>query len=238
MKKPVVDYREFRLSRLNEPRFSHLKLLAGWLVYFVMYALTEHLIPPERCHVIHCWLDDVIPFCEAFVVPYYLWFALVAGTLLYFMLYDIDSFRRLSVFIIITQVVAMAVYIIYPNRQDLRPEVMPRENVFTWVLRFTYAFDTNTGVCPSLHVAYSVGIASTWLKYRQVPRWFKALIVALAALISLATAFIKQHSFVDIFAALALGALAEAVVYRDWWLRRLRRRAGQRRRAAHKKGAG
>ena len=32
MKKPVVDYREFRLSRLNEPRFAHLKLLAGWIL--------------------------------------------------------------------------------------------------------------------------------------------------------------------------------------------------------------
>ena len=44
MKKPVVDYREFRLSRLNESRFSHLKLLAGWIFYFVAYFITENLM--------------------------------------------------------------------------------------------------------------------------------------------------------------------------------------------------
>ena len=51
MKKPVVDYRQFRLSRLNDPQFSHLKLLLGWVVYFLFYFLTENFIPPESCHL-------------------------------------------------------------------------------------------------------------------------------------------------------------------------------------------
>ncbi len=29
VKKPVVDYRQFRLRKLNDPQFSHLKLLGG-----------------------------------------------------------------------------------------------------------------------------------------------------------------------------------------------------------------
>ena len=111
MKKPVVDYREFRLSRLNEPRFAHLKLLGGWIGYFILYFLTENLIPAAKCHPIHCWLDDVIPFNEWFLIPYCFWYALIVFSLLYFMLYDIDSFRRLSIFIMITQAVAMAIYI-------------------------------------------------------------------------------------------------------------------------------
>lgn len=222
MKKPVVDYREFRLSRLNEPRFSHLKLLGGWIAYFALYFLTENLIPAERCHVMHCALDDLVPFCEVFIIPYWGWFFLVAGSLLYFMLYDVDSFKRLSVFIMITQAVAMAVYILYPSRQDLRPAVMPRQNVFTAVLSFVYSFDTNTGVCPSLHVAYSMGILSVWLKYRDASRGFKAFIAAFVVTICLSTAFVKQHSFVDIFAALPVSLLAEAIVYgRDYWRPRL-----------------
>ena len=75
MRKPAVDYREFRFSRLNEPRYAHLKLLAGWIAYFVLYFLTENLIPAESCHVIHCALDDAIPFCEASPIPYMFWFA-------------------------------------------------------------------------------------------------------------------------------------------------------------------
>ena len=48
MRKPVVDYRQFRLSRLNEPRFAHLKLLLGWVGYFALYIITEQLIPAEN----------------------------------------------------------------------------------------------------------------------------------------------------------------------------------------------
>ena len=114
MRKPVVDYREFRLSRINEPRFSHLKLLLGWVAYFALYFLTENLIPLEKCHVMHCFLDDVIPFNELFVIPYTLWYVLIVGSLGYFALYNTDGFRRLSVFIMITQGVAMLVYIGVP----------------------------------------------------------------------------------------------------------------------------
>ena len=226
MKKPVVDYRSFRLSRINEPQYSHLWLLLGWVGYFILYFLTENLIPLEKCHLIHSPLDDLIPFNEWFFLPYTFWFFLVAGSLLWFLLYDVESFRGLSKFIIVTQVVAMAVYILYPSRQDLRPEVFSRDNFLTHVAAFIYAFDTPTGVCPSLHVAYSMGIASTWVKKQDAPTAWKVFVVLAAVVISIATAFVKQHSVVDILWALPLSLLAEWIVYRRWWRdRRTRKKA-------------
>ena len=219
MKKPAVDYRSFRLNRLNEPEFSHLKLLLGWVGYFILYFLTENLIPLEKCHVIHCALDDVIPFCELFVIPYVGWYGLIVFSLLYFALYNTDGFRRLSTFIMITQAVAMLIYIVYTSRQELRPDVMPRENILTWIMSQIYAFDTPSGIFPSLHVAYSLGIASVWCKEKSVSRGWKAFIVAAVAVICISTAFVKQHSVVDIFAAVPLGLLAELIVYRDRWLK-------------------
>ena len=168
MKKPEVDYREFRLSRLNEERFSHLKLLWGWVVYFVLFFLTENLIPAENCYPVHIPLDDMIPFTEVFVIPYALWYLLVVWSLVYFALYNVDNFKNLQTYIIITQVFAMTAYILFPTRQDLRPEVFARDNIFTQIVGFIYSMDTNTGVCPSLHVAYSIGIASTWLREKSV----------------------------------------------------------------------
>ncbi len=221
MKPVLYDYSAFRLNRLNEPRFAHLKLLLGWVGYFVMYFLTENLIPPEKCHVIHCFLDDLIPFSEWFLLAYCFWYALVFGSLLYFLLFDVPSFKKLQVFIIITQVIAMAVYVIWPSRQDLRPEVFLRDNVLTRLMAFIYSFDTSTGVCPSLHVAYSLGIASVWLKKKDAPVLWKAFIVLAVVLICLSVAFVKQHSVVDIFAALPLGLLAEALVYGRLWRDRI-----------------
>ena len=214
MKQPVVNYREFRLSKLNDPRFSHLKWLLGWVFYFAAYFLTEALIPVEKCHVIYSPLDDLIPFCEYFVIPYVFWYILIIGSLLYFLLYNVESFKNLQKYFIITQVVAVIIYIVYPNCQNLRPETFANDNVFTWMVGFLYSADTNTGVCPSLHCAYSIGIASVWLKENGVSKWFKGLIVALAILICMSTAFIKQHSVVDFVAAIPVCILAEFLIYR------------------------
>lgn len=211
---PEVDYRKFRLKKINDPEFSHLKLLAGWILYFLAYFLTEQLIPYEACTVIHSPLDDLIPFCEYFIVPYFLWYLLVAGSLLFFLLFHIKSFENLQKYIIITQVVAMTFYILFPNRQDLRPESFVRDTVFTRLVGFLYSVDTSTNVCPSLHVAYSIGIASVWLKERGVHWGVKTAIVVFVVLVCLSTVFLKQHSIVDGFAAIAVCLLAEWLVFR------------------------
>ena len=213
MPKPMVDYRQFRFSKLNTPEFSHLKLLGGWIVYFILYFLTENLIPPERCHVVHAALDDAIPFLEGFAIPYCFWYLLIAVSLGWFLLYDVEGFRGLQIFIIITQLAAMLVYIVWPSIQDLRPAVFPRDNFLTRVMAFIYSFDTPTGVCPSLHVAYSVGMASAWCKCKKAPAAWKGFVVLSAVVISIATAFVKQHSIIDVFAALPLAALAEILTY-------------------------
>lgn len=220
MKKPVVNYRQFRLSKINDPQFSHLKLLLGWVGYFLLYLLTENLIPREACYPIHCALDDRIPFCEGFVIPYVFWYLMVAGSLLYFALYNTRSFRELMTYIIVTQVVAMAVYIVFPNRQDLRPDEFLRDNVLTRIVGFLYSLDTSTNVCPSLHVGYSLGLASAWLKEKGVAVGWKIFMVVAVILVCLSVTFIKQHSVVDIFAALPMCLLAELIAYRKRWLRR------------------
>ena len=213
MKRPVVDYRTFRLNKINEPQFAHLKLLLGWVVYFALYFLTENLIPAEKCQPVHMWLDDVIPFHEVFLIPYVFWYFLIVFSLGYFLLYHVDSFKRLQTYIIVTQLTAMAIYILFPSRQDLRPAIFPRNNFLTDCIRILYAFDTNTGVCPSLHVAYSIGIASVWTKEKGASIWWKSFVVVAVILICLSTMFIKQHSAVDFFAALPVCLLAEFIVY-------------------------
>ena len=220
MKKPVVDYRTFQLRKINEPQFAHLWLLLGWVGYFILYFLTENLIPAENCHPVHCRLDDIIPFNELFLIPYVFWYLLIVFSLGYFALYDVDSFKKLQTYIMITQFVAMAVYIIYPNCQDLRPATFPRDNFLTDCIGLIYAFDTNTGVCPSLHCAYSIGIASVWLRTKNTSLLWKAFTVFAAALICLSTMFIKQHSAADFFAALPVCILAEILVFGVFYRKR------------------
>ena len=213
MKQPVVDYRKLRLSNVRAPEYRHVLLLGGWLVYFSLYFLTEKLIPYERCHLVHSSLDDLIPFCEIFVVPYLLWFFLVAGSLLYLLLYDIPAFRKLCIYIMITQAGAMLVYLLWPSIQLLRPETMPRSNFFTWVLGIVYSFDTPTGVLPSLHAAYSIAILSVFEHRKATALWWRILLPVFVAIIIAATFLVKQHSVLDALAALPLCLIGEALIY-------------------------
>ena len=220
----MVDYRDFRFSRLGEPRFAHVKLWLTWAVYFVLFFLTENLIPAEKCHPVHCFLDDIIPFNEYFLVFYCGWYVLVFGSLVYYFFYDVQRFRELDLYIFTTQMAAMACYIFWPSRQDLRPEVFPRENVFTWIMGLIYTFDTNTGVCPSLHVAYSLAIVSVMVKDDQLKKPFKVLVTCFCLMVCLSTAFVKQHSVVDIIAALPVVLLGELLIYgKSYWAPRLHR---------------
>lgn len=213
MRTPVVDYRKLRLKNLTSPQYRHLLLLLGWVGYFLFYFLTENLIPESACHPIWMPLDDLIPFMEIFLIPYVFWYLLIVFSLGWFLLYDVKSFKILQTYIIVTQVVATVVYIVYPSRQDLRPEIFENDNFLTRCVGFLYSFDTNTGVCPSLHCAYSFGIASTWLKAKHTWTWWKVFVVIAVALICASTCFIKQHSAVDFFAAIPVGILAEIVVH-------------------------
>lgn len=217
MRKPVVDYRKLRLSNITTPQYRHLLLLLGWVVYFCLYFLTENLIPAEKCYPVWCKLDDLIPFHEAFVIFYVGWYVLIVLSLGYFLLYSVESFKGLQTFIMVTQGLAMICYIVFPTRQDLRPEVFPRENFLTWIMGTIYQFDTNTGVCPSLHVAYSIGIASAWLKEKSAAWYVKVLVTVFVIGVCLSVAFTKQHSVVDIFAALPVCLVAELFAFRKYY---------------------
>lgn len=202
-------------SRYEKEDFSCAFLLLGWPVYFALYYLTETRIPREQCIPVHLWVDDLVPFCEWFVIPYVLWYFWIVFSLVFFLCRDPVSFRRLQTYFMLLQAAAIVICILVPNRQDLRPEVFPRDNVLSRAVALLYRVDTSTGVCPSLHVALSVAMASVWRKVPGITRGWKVFFTASAVLVSLSTMLIKQHSAVDVLAALLLCWTAERILYRD-----------------------
>lgn len=57
-------------------KYRHAWILAYGLIYLVWFGYLEKTVRTNY-HVMHVALDDYIPFCEYFVVPYFLWFAYV-----------------------------------------------------------------------------------------------------------------------------------------------------------------
>ena len=57
-------------------------------IYMPWFFTLEHFIQPDMpgIHILNTPLDDKIPFCEYFIIPYILWFFYVVGSCI-FMLY-------------------------------------------------------------------------------------------------------------------------------------------------------
>ena len=64
-------------------RYKHsIPLIIYMAVYGAWFAYLEKAVTHPQT-IIHVKLDDYIPFCEVFVIPYFLWFAYVSVVVLY-----------------------------------------------------------------------------------------------------------------------------------------------------------
>lgn len=221
IKKPVVDYRKLRLNNLNTDEFKHLKLLLYWPIFGLLFLFVERFYNVGYYYPMHCALDDMIPFQELFLIPYMFWFVYLVGMHLYTLLYDVDSFKRMMKYIIITYSAAMLIYFVFPTCQELRPPEFERDNILTRFIGGFYQFDTNTNVFPSIHVIGSLAVLSAALHSDTIQSvgWKVAFTVA-AILICLSTVFMKQHSILDLFGALPICLIADLVCYKRKNVRR------------------
>lgn len=207
--KPEVDIRNFRLNKLCTPEYRHLWWLLFWLVYLVRYRILESLTPAGGYTVIHCALDDHIPFCEGFLIFYASWYVAIVGMHLYTAFFDLDTFRRYTKFLIISMTISTIIIVLFPSCQELRPAAFPRDNFLTRVMGFIYTVDDNCGVFPSEHVigAFAVLAAAMHCKTIRSPK-IRIAIGMLVALIAMSTVFVKQHSVLDGLGALPVCAVA------------------------------
>ena len=209
----MVNYKNLRPWNLNSPEYRHLLLLIYWPVYGLTFWLLERWLTLTY-HPVEVAFDAKVPFCEFFVFPYYFWFVFLFGIHVYTGLYDIPAFKKLMYFIMITYTVTTVIYIVYPTCQNLRPTEFARDNFCVDIVKALYNFDTNTNVCPSLHVIGSFAVLFTTWNCKKLRSFkFQAVLVPLTVLISISTVFLKQHSIVDIYAALALCAVAYPFAY-------------------------
>lgn len=52
--------------------YRHLWMLSFWILYLILYVVVEHAVTTDYW-VSYLPLDDKIPFCEYFIIPYCMW---------------------------------------------------------------------------------------------------------------------------------------------------------------------
>ena len=195
--------------------WQELRYTLWFPVYFLIYLAMERLFPTIQWAT-QTPVDRLFPFCEAFVIPYCLWYPLLILVGVYLLRSDVPAYRRYMRFLAATFFLSELVWLLLPNGQALRPAVMPRENLLSVLVAMIYRADTCTNVFPSVHVVGSVGAAlAVWdsprLRSHPLPRLG---VPVLAALICVSTLFIKQHSVLDVAGGLVLSLLAAVPIYR------------------------
>ncbi|NLU23306.1 MAG: phosphatase PAP2 family protein [Clostridiales bacterium] len=182
-------------------------------VYLLMYFTIEKVVKGPYWYT-QLPIDYQIPFVEEFVIFYDIWFFYLVAVGVYLILKDGEGFRRYMWYIMIGYTVSTLICALVPNAQALRPDVMPRHNVFTFFVQCIYNADTNTNVFPSVHVVGAIGgLIAVW-RTKGLRRWYwRAGVTVLASLIMAATLLIKQHALIDLIAGVAVSIITAVIVY-------------------------
>ena len=116
-------------------KYKHAIILLYLPIYMLWFILLEHRTDVKFMEI-HCIIDDWIPFCEIFIIPYLLWFIYVAAVLvfLFFQTKHIEDFYKCATILVMGMTTSLIIYTFFPNAQNMRPLTFERENIFTDII--------------------------------------------------------------------------------------------------------
>ena len=195
-------------------QYKHGLLLLYFFLYFPWFSYLEKTVT-THFHVIHVTLDDYIPFCEYFIIPYLAWFGYVAFGVCYFFFKNKEEYYRLCTTLFTGMTIFLIVSTLYPNGHYLRPAYFDHDNICIQLVKWLYSTDTPTNLFPSIHVYNSICVnAAIWhsedFKKHKAVRYGSAVLMVL---IILSTMFLKQHSVFDVVTGTVLAVFLYSAVY-------------------------
>ena len=193
--------------------------LLYWPLHFMWYEALRVAYADSDVLNIHSSLDDKIPFCEWFVLPYVFWYGYIALVLFYSLYRGKREFIRADMLLTGCMLLPMIFCTLVPNGIDIamRPDFasLGRDNFAIDLVKSIYEADSPPrNVMPSMHVSVSWALMfavfqSEGLKNKRLLKISAAI---MSILISLATVFIKQHSILDVFVGIATALLVFVIV--------------------------
>lgn len=198
--------------QLYKDKYKHFNLLLLFIPSTLIFYFLQYYTEPK--YIMHSKLDDYIPFIRYFVVPYVMWYFYLAWAFIFLGFHSKDEFVLFVKFIIMGALVSYVIYFIFPNGQDLRAPI-EGSDIFATIINSIRNSDPPTNVCPSLHVYNSIGIniavvMSSAFKNKKGVKIFAAI---MTVAISCSTVFIKQHSILDVFAAIIMASALYMLIY-------------------------
>ncbi len=181
-----------------------------WFVWLETHTRTPYFI-------IHMAADDLIPFCEYFIIFYFFWFVYMIFSVAYCVFTDQQVFYKSFGFMTTGMTLFLIISTLFPNGHNLRPETFANDNIFTQMVAFIYKADTPMNIFPSIHVynAIAAHLSIVFNKTLKDKKWLKALSLFACIGICLSTLFLKQHSLYDVIGAIVLSIVMYPVFFRE-----------------------
>jgi len=194
---------------------------AWWiLLYTVFYSVSFAVLEQSghrHYHIIHTWIDEQIPFCKYFIIPYLLWFVFMVVIVCWFIFRAdrVDYYRVIAV-LMMGMTLFLVISAVYPNKLDLRPTSFDSSGICGALVSWLWKTDTPTNVLPSIHVFNTVVLCYAMHSNRKVRghRMVLAAVDVMGVMIVLSTMFLKQHSVIDVSLALVMSVVLQTVG--DW----------------------
>lgn len=205
-------------------KYNHIWTLLYIFIYMPWFVWLEHTVTTDF-YLISMPLDYKIPFCEYFIIPYYLWFLFVPAIVVYEFFYSKKEYYQCCAYLFSGMTIFLVICTLWHNGLDLRQDISYRDNLFANLVKGLYKTDTSTNVFPSLHVFNTLVCLIALYKSKGMNnrRWIKVLATIIGALIILSTMFLKQHSVWDVIGAFALAAILYPIVYVIPWKKKAKK---------------
>jgi len=182
-----------------------------WFLFTIIYFIIGYMglgnLNMFRSHYFNVELpfEANIPFIPAFILGYTsVYFALI---LVYALIDDYKLFDRAIKFFLTVSTAHFILFLLVPVKMT-RPDLADAAGTMNLLTKYYYLIDNPTNCFPSLHVAYPLaGTIALW-NYKR--GWAVVLLFA-TLLIAVSVLLVKQHYFMDVFAA---GILTPIL----WWI--------------------
>lgn len=183
--------------------------MAFYLLFYLsaFHWLEVHIAVPDV--LVHCHLDDLIPFCKYAIVPYFAWFLWIPFTLFY-LLWKAPraDFWRLCLPLFAGMTIALACYVILPTGLDLRPYRVHMDggaDVEGRVGGIEHPHGLSKDIA-AVHPSVTLMMAYYRSRIFETPgrRWMRPASAVLCVSIIASTVLLKQHSCIDVLLGILL----------------------------------
>ncbi len=206
-------------------RYPYMVALVYMAFYLTVFHYLETTVVPK--YIVHCKLDEMIPFCEAFIIPYIFWFPYMAGAFIWFKRRGWEDYSKLCRLIFSGLTICLMIYYIFPTGLNLRLANNPHETGFLYnMVVMLRAIDTPTNVCPSIHVMNTVMVfqAVCSLENLRHRKLTIAVHFVIMVLICASTVMLDQHSVIDVVCGVMMSVVIHGLIYKIEWREELARR--------------